>query len=217
MPAEWHGWLHYTFDEPPTTDPLTRRAWERDHIPNLDRRSWPGGPRARSPAAASARQPAAITRPGGPNDRPRLEGAGAWARRSPSLAAVAAVAQPSANQTGSSGEPAFAPPPPETLPGVPVISGRRRRATPPAAANVVTSGPPVAEPRGGARRHQRRAGQGGSRRQAAATAAPAAEAGAQPRRDRPGAGQGDGRDDALRRPGRKADPLQEPGVRGEGL
>jgi NADH:ubiquinone oxidoreductase subunit len=35
VPAEWHGWLHYTFDEPPTVEPLKRRAWEKDHLPNL--------------------------------------------------------------------------------------------------------------------------------------------------------------------------------------
>ena len=28
MPVEWHGWLHHTFKEPPTKDPLTRRPWE---------------------------------------------------------------------------------------------------------------------------------------------------------------------------------------------
>ena len=32
---DWHGWLHHTFDEPPTVEPLKRQAWERDHIPNL--------------------------------------------------------------------------------------------------------------------------------------------------------------------------------------
>ena len=35
VPPEWSGWLHYTFDEPPTTAPLMRRAWEKDHHPNL--------------------------------------------------------------------------------------------------------------------------------------------------------------------------------------
>lgn len=35
VPPEWHGWLRYTFDEPPTREPLLRRAWEKDHIPNL--------------------------------------------------------------------------------------------------------------------------------------------------------------------------------------
>lgn len=32
---DWHGWLHYTFDEPPTEAPLPRRRWEKDHQPNL--------------------------------------------------------------------------------------------------------------------------------------------------------------------------------------
>jgi NADH:ubiquinone oxidoreductase subunit len=35
VPAEWHGWLHYTFDDPPTTAPLLRQSWEKDHQPNL--------------------------------------------------------------------------------------------------------------------------------------------------------------------------------------
>ncbi|MEL6426780.1 MAG: NADH-ubiquinone oxidoreductase subunit NDUFA12 family protein, partial [Pseudomonadota bacterium] len=26
---EWHGWLHFTFDEPPTKAPLKRKSWER--------------------------------------------------------------------------------------------------------------------------------------------------------------------------------------------
>lgn len=32
---DWHGWLHHTFDEPPTLEPLRRQAWEKDHLPNL--------------------------------------------------------------------------------------------------------------------------------------------------------------------------------------
>lgn len=32
---DWHGWLHYTFDEPPTVAPLVRRKWEKDHRPNM--------------------------------------------------------------------------------------------------------------------------------------------------------------------------------------
>ncbi|MCC5995093.1 MAG: NADH:ubiquinone oxidoreductase subunit NDUFA12 [Oceanicaulis sp.] len=35
VPSEWHGWLHHTFDEPPTEAPLPRREWELDHEPNL--------------------------------------------------------------------------------------------------------------------------------------------------------------------------------------
>lgn len=33
--ADWHGWLHHTFEEPPTVSPLPRRVWEKDHKPNL--------------------------------------------------------------------------------------------------------------------------------------------------------------------------------------
>ncbi|MBW8814668.1 MAG: NADH:ubiquinone oxidoreductase subunit NDUFA12 [Caulobacterales bacterium] len=47
---DWHGWLHYTFDEPPTEAPLLRRAWEKDHMPNLT-----GTIYARRPQGAIAR------------------------------------------------------------------------------------------------------------------------------------------------------------------
>jgi NADH:ubiquinone oxidoreductase subunit len=32
---DWHGWLHHTFDQPPTIEPLHRRSWEKDYLPNL--------------------------------------------------------------------------------------------------------------------------------------------------------------------------------------
>jgi NADH:ubiquinone oxidoreductase subunit len=32
---EWHGWLHHTFDKPPTEAKLPRKSWEKAHIPNL--------------------------------------------------------------------------------------------------------------------------------------------------------------------------------------
>lgn len=35
VPADWHGWLHYTYDNPPTEEPLLRRKWEQDHQPNM--------------------------------------------------------------------------------------------------------------------------------------------------------------------------------------
>jgi NADH:ubiquinone oxidoreductase subunit len=35
VPPEWHGWLRYTFDQPPTIEPLTRQKWEKDHLPNM--------------------------------------------------------------------------------------------------------------------------------------------------------------------------------------
>ena len=31
---EWHGWLHHTFKEPPTREPLTHKAWEKPHEAN---------------------------------------------------------------------------------------------------------------------------------------------------------------------------------------
>ena len=35
VPAEWHGWLHHTFREPPTVAPLKKRGWEKKSQPNL--------------------------------------------------------------------------------------------------------------------------------------------------------------------------------------
>lgn len=32
---DWHGWLHHTFDRPPTESPLPAKAWEKPHVPNL--------------------------------------------------------------------------------------------------------------------------------------------------------------------------------------
>ncbi len=32
---EWHGWLHRTWDEPPTEKPLPHKAWEKPHQENL--------------------------------------------------------------------------------------------------------------------------------------------------------------------------------------
>ncbi len=32
---DWHGWLHHTFDEPPTNRPLPHKTWEKPHNENL--------------------------------------------------------------------------------------------------------------------------------------------------------------------------------------
>ena len=32
---DWHGWLHRTYDEPPTDRPMVHKAWEKPHIENL--------------------------------------------------------------------------------------------------------------------------------------------------------------------------------------
>lgn len=47
---EWHGWLHHTWDEPPTVRPLAKKAWEKPHLPNLT-----GTPGAYAPAGSIRR------------------------------------------------------------------------------------------------------------------------------------------------------------------
>jgi NADH:ubiquinone oxidoreductase subunit len=32
---DWHGWLHKTWDEPPTEKPLVHKPWEKPHQDNL--------------------------------------------------------------------------------------------------------------------------------------------------------------------------------------
>ena len=32
---DWHGWLHRTWDEPPTDKPLAHKSWEKPHQENL--------------------------------------------------------------------------------------------------------------------------------------------------------------------------------------
>lgn len=31
---DWHGWLHHTWDEPPTKAPLPHQTWEKQHLAN---------------------------------------------------------------------------------------------------------------------------------------------------------------------------------------
>jgi len=35
VPPEWHGWLHYTQDKPPTERPVKHYEWEKSYLPNL--------------------------------------------------------------------------------------------------------------------------------------------------------------------------------------
>lgn len=32
---DWHGWLHFTWDQPPTQAPLLHKTWEQPHKENL--------------------------------------------------------------------------------------------------------------------------------------------------------------------------------------
>lgn len=35
VPPEWHAWLHYTVQDPPSEVAPVVRIWEKDHKPNL--------------------------------------------------------------------------------------------------------------------------------------------------------------------------------------
>lgn len=50
VPAEWHGWLHHSYDEVPESHLPPPRIWEKDFTPNLT-----GTPRAYRPAGALER------------------------------------------------------------------------------------------------------------------------------------------------------------------
>lgn len=59
---EWHGWLHHTFDKPPTEAPLPKKTWEKPHEENLT-------------GTAMAYAPAGSIRRGAPAERRDYE---AW-------------------------------------------------------------------------------------------------------------------------------------------
>lgn len=35
IPPEWHGWMHYTLDVPPSQRSVHHYSWEKPHLPNL--------------------------------------------------------------------------------------------------------------------------------------------------------------------------------------
>ena len=47
IPPDWHGWMHYTVDTPPTEEKYTPRPWQKPHQPNLT-----GTPAAHRPAGS---------------------------------------------------------------------------------------------------------------------------------------------------------------------
>lgn len=59
---DWHGWLHHTWDEPPTDKPLVHKVWEKPHQENLT-------------GTAAAYAPAGSIRQAQPADRSDYE---AW-------------------------------------------------------------------------------------------------------------------------------------------
>ncbi|MEM1076884.1 MAG: NADH:ubiquinone oxidoreductase subunit NDUFA12 [Pseudomonadota bacterium] len=47
---DWHGWLHFTWAEPPTDNPLPHKPWEKPHEENLT-----GTPLAYAPSGSLRR------------------------------------------------------------------------------------------------------------------------------------------------------------------
>jgi NADH:ubiquinone oxidoreductase subunit len=57
VPPSWHGWLHHTFDTPPTVENYKSRPWEKPHRPNLT--GTPGAYRPSGSTLARNRRPRA--------------------------------------------------------------------------------------------------------------------------------------------------------------
>ena len=51
VPPEWHGWLHYTVDVPPTEEAYKTRPWELPPLANMT-----GTPRAYRPPGSTLKQ-----------------------------------------------------------------------------------------------------------------------------------------------------------------
>jgi NADH:ubiquinone oxidoreductase subunit len=51
VPPEWHGWLHYTVDEPPMAADSKHHAWQQEHQINLTGTSKAHQPRGTADAA----------------------------------------------------------------------------------------------------------------------------------------------------------------------
>ena len=56
VPSEWHGWLHHTWDQPPTEAPLRHKPWEKPHVEN------PTGTALAHAPAGSIRRAAPVAR-----------------------------------------------------------------------------------------------------------------------------------------------------------
>ncbi|MCI4662991.1 MAG: NADH:ubiquinone oxidoreductase subunit NDUFA12 [Neomegalonema sp.] len=56
---DWHGWLHHTYDAPPTEAPLPQKPWEKAHSANM------------TGTAAAYHPPGSVLTP---EERPRVSG-----------------------------------------------------------------------------------------------------------------------------------------------
>ena len=57
VPPGWYGWLHHTFDTPPTDEKYEPREWQLPHLPN--RTGFPDAWRPSGSMARDAARPAA--------------------------------------------------------------------------------------------------------------------------------------------------------------
>jgi NADH:ubiquinone oxidoreductase subunit len=60
VPPDWHGWLHYTVDEPPTEEAYEPREWQKPPRPNMT-----GTPEAYRPRGSTLSPDPRPARPGG--------------------------------------------------------------------------------------------------------------------------------------------------------
>jgi NADH:ubiquinone oxidoreductase subunit len=35
IPPDWHGWMHYLYETPPSKEALPAKTWEKPHLPNF--------------------------------------------------------------------------------------------------------------------------------------------------------------------------------------
>lgn len=54
---DWHGWMHYTVDTPPTEESYTPRPWQKPHKPNMT--GTPGAHRPQGSILAAGTRPKA--------------------------------------------------------------------------------------------------------------------------------------------------------------
>ena len=57
VPPEWHGWLHFLVDEPPTAEAYVPRPWQKPHRMNMT--GTPGAYRPPGSILASGKRPEA--------------------------------------------------------------------------------------------------------------------------------------------------------------
>ncbi|MEO1198441.1 MAG: NADH:ubiquinone oxidoreductase subunit NDUFA12 [Pseudomonadota bacterium] len=57
VPPEWHGWLHYIVDTPPSEEDYTPRDWQKPHKPNMT--GTPGAYRPRGSTLSAETRPQA--------------------------------------------------------------------------------------------------------------------------------------------------------------